>query len=174
VVNASVVGRVCRFQLTYSKKLSKIHTSSRAPRLAIAHVPIPSSIQLNESHNTFWGLVKGGGGVDRYRVACARYGMHACDWSVKLHAACTGDVFGKQASKSPEMQISMDRAFYSKWAMANGINEGRGPTLPFGTQHVGCGVWNACCSISLCHHTRPTHDTRRESVLQNCRSEERS
>jgi hypothetical protein len=143
------------------KKWPKIHTSSRAPRSGIAQVPIPSSIQINESHNTFWELVEGGGGVDRYRVTCG----HVINWSVKLHAACTGDVFGKQASKNPQMQISMDRALFSKWATASGIGDGRGPTLPFGTQHVGDGVWNACCSICLCHHTRRMHDARWELAL---------
>jgi hypothetical protein len=58
-----------------------------------------------------------------------------------------------------------------KHARAIGLGEGRGPTWPLGTHHVGGGVWNAWVCART-NHTRPTRGTRRELGSEISRNEE--
>jgi hypothetical protein len=75
----------------------------------------------------------------------------------------------KKRVKTPMMRGWINSASY-KWARAIGFGEGRGPTLPFGTHHVDCCVWNAwVCACAI--HTRPTRGTRGELGLQINRNE---
>jgi hypothetical protein len=65
-----------------------------------------------------------------------------CIWDTEVHAACAGDVFGRQASKNPH-DAWLEKSARYEWAKAIGFGEGRGLAWPFGTHHVDGGAWNA-------------------------------
>jgi hypothetical protein len=81
-------------------KLSKLHTSFWAPRLGTAQALILCCL-ISFSHNLIFGTCWRVFWRRGCRVECARFGLRVCEWSTGIHAACTGDVVGKQASKDP-------------------------------------------------------------------------
>jgi hypothetical protein len=93
----------------------------------------------------FGDLLEGLGGVGA--VINARGLVCGCEWSTQAHAASTGDVLGKHASKYPHdaRLDNLHRNVNRGGRLAFG--EGLGPTCPFGTHHVDGGVWNAWCVL---------------------------
>jgi hypothetical protein len=70
------------------------------PRMGIAQALIPSYTLLRVPQNRNFGDFLEGGWRRGCRVQCAKFGVRVREYSTEVHAAGTGDVFWKQASKN--------------------------------------------------------------------------
>jgi hypothetical protein len=128
--------------------------------LGIAQWLIPSCALLYVPHSRILGGFLDGVWRPGCRVQCARFGVRVWEYSTEIHGNGTGDVLESKRAKTHMTQVWINTA-RDEHARATSLGEGRGPTWPLGTHHVGGGVWNAwVCACA--NHTRPTRGTRRE------------